>query len=249
MGRPEKPVDQTVPELARLATFLRDERAKTNRSYAVLADVAEVSAATLKRAAAGTSLPTWHTVRQYLRACHVQVPHLVFVRLAEQLFFTDLYAPGFQDTLDQAMVYWNLAQKGMQKVQNRRPRPMPTCRYVYDEADLSARLRELHAWAWSPSAHVMEERAGDFGVLPHSTAHRIIKGQTLPRRIDQLHGFLRACGLPESKWNDWTTAWRQVDNIRSVRVLESKMHLIIDDMVEREVRRRMGISEPRELVA
>ncbi|WP_328741279.1 helix-turn-helix domain-containing protein (plasmid) [Streptomyces erythrochromogenes] len=249
MGRPEKPVDQTVPELARLATFLRDERAKANRSYAVLADVAEVSAATLKRAAAGTSLPTWRTVRQYLRACYVKVPEPVYVRVAGETFFTDFYSPEFRQALHQAGDLWDLAEEGVQEAENCRPRPMPTCRYVYDEADLSARLRELHAWARSPSAHAMEERAGEFGVLPHSTAHRIIKGKALPRRIDQLHGFLRACGLPESKWEDWITAWWQVDNIRSVQAVENKMHLIIDDMVEREVRRRMGISGPRELVA
>ncbi|MGW8507706.1 helix-turn-helix domain-containing protein [Streptomyces sp. CLCI03] len=249
MGRPEKPVDQTIPELALLATFLREERVKANRSYAVLADVAEVSAATLKRAAAGTSLPTWHTVHQYLRACYVPVPKPVHVSITDEAFSTNLDERCFRTTLDQGARYWSLADEAVREIQDRRPRPMPTCRYVYDEADLSARLRELHAWAWSPSAHVMEERAGDFGVLPHSTAHRIIKGQTLPRRIDQLHGFLRACRLPESKWGDWIEAWWQVNNIRSVQVLGNKMHLIIDDMVEREVRRRMGISEPRELVA
>lgn len=82
MGRPEKPVDQTIPELALLATFLREERVKANKSYAVLATCTYVSEATLKRAAAGTALPTWRTVGQYLHACYVQGPKRVHVRIA-----------------------------------------------------------------------------------------------------------------------------------------------------------------------
>ncbi|MFE5489021.1 helix-turn-helix domain-containing protein [Streptomyces virginiae] len=244
MGRPEKPVGQTIPELARLATFLRDERAKVNRSYAALADVVEVSAATLKRAAAGTSLPTWHTVRQYMDACHV-LSKPVHVEVA----VTGLNSPDFRNAVHQAHTLWIGAQKGVQDAENAHPCPMPTCRFVYDEADLSARLRELHAWARSPSAHVMEERAGDFGVLPHSTAHRIIKGQTIPRRVDQLQGFLRACGLAESKWEAWVTAWWQVNNIRLAQTVGNKMHFIIDALVEQELRRRSEAGEENELAA
>ncbi|MEW1640320.1 helix-turn-helix domain-containing protein [Streptomyces sp. NPDC093801] len=70
----------SVPALADLATFLREQRAKSNVSYAVLAKFTALSEATLKRAAAGSTLPAWTAVEQYLRACVVkrsQQPHMM----------------------------------------------------------------------------------------------------------------------------------------------------------------------------
>ncbi|MGW5343395.1 hypothetical protein [Streptomyces sp. NPDC004050] len=233
MGRPEKPVDQTVPELARLATFLREERARVKKSYAVLATCCtEVSEATLKRAAAGTVLPGWHTVDQYLRACHVQGSQPVYVRRNGEAFFTDRYSADFRETLSRARSLWEEAKSAVVSGVKPRPRPLPTCRFVYDEADLSARLRELHEWAWSPSAHVMEARGGDYGALPHSTAHRIIKGQTIPGHLRQMEGFLRACGLPESRWKSWIAAWGSTKNKRLLDTFMKKLDYIVEHKSE-----------------
>ncbi|MEV7526802.1 helix-turn-helix transcriptional regulator [Streptomyces sp. NPDC091371] len=217
----------TIFELARLASFLREERAKVNRSCAVLASCTDVSEATLKRAATGRALPTWNTVVQYLHACHVG-PEPVYVRMDGKTFFTDHYSGDFQGRLSLARFLWDKARGAVAEVEKPRPRPLPTCRFVYDEAGLSARLRELHDWAWSPSAHAMEERAGDYGVLPHSTAHRIVKGKTIPGHPLQLEGFLRACGLPESEWEGWTAAWWQVKGIRLVDTVRDKLHAILE---------------------
>lgn len=53
----------------------------------------------------------------------------------------------------------------------------------------------------------MEERAGSFGSLPRSAAHRIVSKQSVPRDLNQLQAFLRACDLPESRWKPWESAW------------------------------------------
>ncbi|WP_314254628.1 helix-turn-helix domain-containing protein [Streptomyces kutzneri] len=241
MGRPEKPVDQTIPELALLATFLREERAKSNKGYAVLATCTGVSEATLKRAAAGKALPTWRTVGQYVYACHVQGSEPIHVRIAGLRPF-DRYSDGSQDALSTAQHLWSEADKAVEDAKKPRPRPTPTCRLVYDQADLSARLRELHKWAGSPSAHTMEARAGDFGALPHSTAHRIIKGQTIPGHPQQLQGFLRACGLPEKQWKPWIAAWWQASDIRLINTVGNKMHLIIETLVKQALDEEKGLA-------
>ncbi|MFD3940223.1 hypothetical protein ACFWSP_35360 [Streptomyces sp. NPDC058618] len=233
MGRPEKPVDPAIPELALLATFLREERAKANKGYAVLAPCTDLSEATLKRAATGKDLPTWRTVGQYLHACHVLGPQPVRVRIVGETFYAHYSSSSnFREALLHAAHLWTEARTAVEDAAKPPRRPLPTCRFVYDQADLSARLRELHEWAGSPSAHVMEKSAGDFGVLPHSTAHRIIKGQTIPGHVLQLEGFLRACGLSERKWAAWTAAWWQVKDILLVHTVGEKMHLIFESLAK-----------------
>lgn len=114
--------------------------------------------------------------------------------------------------------------------------------FVYDQADLSARLRELHKWAGSPSAHTMEASAGDFGVLPHSTAHRIIKGQTIPRHLQQMKGFLRACGLPGKHWEPWTAAWTKASDVQLVYTVRDEMHFIIEMLVKQALDKEKGLA-------
>ncbi|MFE0916077.1 MULTISPECIES: hypothetical protein [unclassified Streptomyces] len=239
MARPEKQIDHTIPELASLAIFLRNERAKANRRYAVLAQGAEVSAATLKRAAAGASLPAWRTVYEYLRACYnLQAQEPVYVRVDGATFFTDFYPASFTEAVSTASRLWHCAWGAVKEAQEARPCPMPTCRFVFDEADLVARLRELHRWARSPSVHVMEKRAGEYGMLPHSTAHRILQGKTIPGHVLQLEAFLRACELPQSQWPAWVAALSQVQDVRLVDTVGNKMHFILDLMLEDRLREK-----------
>nr|WP_323136682.1 BTAD domain-containing putative transcriptional regulator [Streptomyces viridodiastaticus] len=71
-----------------------------------------------------------------------------------------------------------------------------------------AGLRELYETAGRPSMRDME-RAGGPGQLPHSTAHRIVLGQTVPRDVHQLTGFLKACSVAEDEHSLWVDAWRR----------------------------------------
>ncbi|MER7709074.1 hypothetical protein ABTX83_00680 [Streptomyces werraensis] len=53
----------------------------------------------------------------------------------------------------------------------------------------------------------MEQRAGGFGHLPRSTAHRIVTKQAMPHSLQQFQAYLRACEVPEADWPDWEAAW------------------------------------------
>lgn len=78
--------------------------------------------------------------------------------------------------------------------------------YVRDWRDLSGALRDLHAYAGFPSSAEMERRAGGWGGLPHSTAHRILKARGVPTTERQLYGLLLACEEPRRRWSLWTEA-------------------------------------------
>ncbi|MFE6912227.1 helix-turn-helix domain-containing protein [Streptomyces erythrochromogenes] len=69
MGRPELPVDHTVPARGELAVALRELRAAARLTYDNLAASTGVSAATLKRASSGRSVPSWQTVQAIVDAC------------------------------------------------------------------------------------------------------------------------------------------------------------------------------------
>lgn len=55
----------------------------------------------------------------------------------------------------------------------------------------------------------MGRKAGVFGVLPRSTARRILQGRTVPATMEQFQGFLHACGVdrPECGWDLWVRAY------------------------------------------
>ncbi|MEU1434471.1 hypothetical protein ABZ438_10275 [Streptomyces sp. NPDC005786] len=55
--------------------------------------------------------------------------------------------------------------------------------------------------------HDGARRAGERGVLPRSSAHRIINKQAVPRSLEQFKGFLRACDVPEASRAAWEQAW------------------------------------------
>jgi hypothetical protein len=87
--------------------------------------------------------------------------------------------------------------------------------------DLIAKMWELKRWAADPGFHTLERRAerierraGTCRALPHSTLHRAMTRQHMPR-LEQLELFVRACGA-EAHWYEWQRAWRAVDaNIKS----------------------------------
>lgn len=58
MGRPEKPVDRTVPARAKLADFLRDRKTAVSLTHQQMSDLmnGSPSKATFERAASGASV-------------------------------------------------------------------------------------------------------------------------------------------------------------------------------------------------
>ncbi|MFE6727816.1 BTAD domain-containing putative transcriptional regulator [Streptomyces californicus] len=185
MGRREKPIVTSNKALERLASWLRDHRAAGGWSYAQLAQQSGCHATTLQRAASGNQVPSARAVEAYARACGAPV--------------------------SKALELWKQARAGeYYGVVVGRSMPSPV--YVRGLGQLKAGLHGLYVKAGRPAVRSMEERAGRWGKLPHSTAHRIVQGQTVPRDESQLIGFLTACDVPEAEHPLWVDAWRRVLN-------------------------------------
>ncbi|MFB7469293.1 helix-turn-helix domain-containing protein, partial [Streptomyces sp. NPDC056224] len=69
MGRPELPVDHTVPARGVLAETLRALRTSAGLTFDELAVRTGLSPATLKRAASGRTVPSWETAKEFASAC------------------------------------------------------------------------------------------------------------------------------------------------------------------------------------
>lgn len=85
--------------------------------------------------------------------------------------------------------------------------PAPRPEYIRDFVVLSAALQDMYEKAGSPPVRTMALRAGNYGVLPRSTAHRIKTKQSVPHSLEQFQGYLRACEVPEEDWPVWEAAW------------------------------------------
>ncbi|MEW1761527.1 BTAD domain-containing putative transcriptional regulator [Streptomyces cyaneofuscatus] len=183
MGRREKPIVTSNKALERLASWLRDHRAAGGWSYAQLAERSGCHATTLQRAASGQHVPSARAVEAYARACDAPV--------------------------SKALELWKQARAGeYYGVAGGRSMPSPV--YVRGLNQLKAGLQGLHVKAGRPAVRDMERRAGRWGKLPHSTAHRIVQGHTVPRDEGQLIGFLIACDVSEAEQLLWVDAWRRV---------------------------------------
>ncbi|MFI0242329.1 BTAD domain-containing putative transcriptional regulator [Streptomyces sp. NPDC016845] len=137
---------------------------------------------TLQRAASGDGVPSARTVEAYARACEAPVD--VAMHLWRQARSSAHYGPAT-------------------------PRPAPSPMYIDHLGKFKAALQDLYTRAGRPTVRDMESRAGSWGRLPHSTAHRIVQGQTVPRDEHQLLGFLVACRVPEEEHRPWIDAWRR----------------------------------------
>ncbi|WP_432189961.1 BTAD domain-containing putative transcriptional regulator [Streptomyces sp. Tue6028] len=179
MGRKERPIASSNRALVKLAKWLRDQRSNSGCSYAQLAARVDCHATTLQRAASGQSVPSERSVRAYALACGASV--------------------------DTAMVLWRQARRG--SLRGSVP-TSPNPQDIDGIEMLRAGLRELYELAGRPSVRAMEERAGT-GRLPHSTAHRILLGRTVPRDVHQLTGFLTACLVSSIEHPAWVAAWQR----------------------------------------
>lgn len=187
MGRIEKEIVTTNAALRDLVEWLRVQRVMAGLTYRELAERAGLHATTLQRVASGNSVPKLMPVLAYARGCDAQPEDArrLWRRARREHVRSGSYSGG---------------------------RPAPPPALVGDFAELSAALRELYEEAGAPSLRVMEQRAGGFGALPRSSAHRIVNKQAVPRGHHQFLAFLRACEVPAPRlkaWEDaWSRAWR-----------------------------------------
>ncbi|MER6342338.1 helix-turn-helix transcriptional regulator [Streptomyces tendae] len=182
MCRPEKPLTTANRALRELQEWLRDQRARARQGYRALAVRAGCHATTLQRAASGETVPKLQTVLNYARACDASP--------------------------EEARRLWrNARYEQTRQTRPGRGRPVPRPEYVYDFVDLSAAVQDLYEKAGSPPLRTLELRAGGFGNLPRSTAHRIVTKQAMPHSLQQFQAYLRACEVPEADWPAWEAAW------------------------------------------
>ncbi|MGW7064924.1 helix-turn-helix domain-containing protein [Streptomyces sp. NPDC054904] len=183
MGRPELPVDQTVPARAELARALRELREIAVLTYDELAAETGLSAATLKRAASGRTLPAEDTVMAFGRACgayHLKMRELwLSARIADRGRLAQLRQPGSPLLISSAR-------------------------------ELSAALEYFYEKAGAPSLRRLVDRAGGAHLLPVSSAGRIVARQALPASQQQLGAFLGACGLRGREVIHWVEAFEVV---------------------------------------
>ncbi|MFD8440338.1 hypothetical protein ACFV2I_35440 [Streptomyces microflavus] len=191
MGRPEKPVDRTVPASGQLADFLRDRKATIDLTYEQMADLANgvPSAATFKRAASGASVPSWDTVEAFIK-----------FTLTEEEKADDSSGTA----LERAQKLWIRARRATRAPYYLHKAPDPAL--ISSPADLCRALRHQHMWAGCPTPGEMQRMTGSWE-LPSSTTRRIIQGLTLPADPRQAIAFLNACYVTDPvDLEPWLTA-------------------------------------------
>ncbi|MFI7352177.1 helix-turn-helix domain-containing protein [Streptomyces sp. NPDC049936] len=179
MGRPEIPVDRTVPARAQLADFLRERRHAAGLTYSQMTKNlgGQPSAATLERAASGSVVPTLDTVRDFIIATTTE----------KETF-------GPEPALHSGRELWIRARRVTRAPYYVRKAPDPTL--VSDTAGFLKALRHQHVWSGYPAPGEMERMSGP-GELPRTTVRRIISGEALPVDPQQAIAFLMACYVIE----------------------------------------------------
>ncbi|MFK0047677.1 helix-turn-helix domain-containing protein [Streptomyces sp. NPDC090741] len=185
MGRPEHPVDFTVQECGVLARRLRVLRRDAGLTYDELATETGLSAATLKRAASGKTLPALKTAEKFAAACG-----------------------GAKGRVQRLWLEARIADRGRLEELRRPAAP----HLVSSPAELSVALEFFYERAGTPSLRELQQRAGGDArlVLPISSAARIVSRQTLPASGRQLRAFLAGCGLSSRSKDRWVKAYTRV---------------------------------------
>ncbi|MFJ9544488.1 helix-turn-helix domain-containing protein [Streptomyces sp. NPDC101225] len=208
MGRQEKPISGAVPAVVVLAEFLREQRRQAGGlAYSQLAEFSTYDKTTLSRAASGRTTPGEDIVLDFVRACAAAQGH----------------SPD--EALAQARRLWREARYEERRAADGSQRPpAPEVELIADRAEMSAALRELYEKAGAPSFQRMEELAGGYGRLPHSTAHRIVRRGRLPGSVRQLTGFLDACGVAGAEQRPWIDAWDKAHKDDSTAAAPQQLH-------------------------
>lgn len=189
MGRPEIPVDFTVPERGAFAQYLRYLRAVAGLTYRELAELVPYSAAQLKRAASGNYLPPFPLAFAYASACCARVEGVDLSRVAR------LHSEAEQ-AIDE------------HRRKERRSTVLAKPEFARDKGDLNGALRDQWAYAGRPPFRRIESETQRW--VSRSTAHMIIKARTLPRDLRQYVAFLEACGVTGRRLGKWLRAWVRI---------------------------------------
>ncbi|MFF7242103.1 hypothetical protein [Streptomyces collinus] len=189
-GRPELPVNRLVPACAELAGFLRARRDTGGLTYRTMAYLVggTPSAATFERAAAGSTVPAWETVETFVEVTATKKEH---------------FTGELRRAVTRARQLWICARRATRAPYYVHAAPNPEL--IATKADFSLALRDQHVWGGYPSPGEMEKAAG-IGVLPSTTARRIIKGRALPVTPDQALAFLLACNAEVTSLQHWLEA-------------------------------------------
>ncbi|MFJ2598640.1 helix-turn-helix domain-containing protein [Streptomyces erythrochromogenes] len=176
-------MDYILPERGELAAALRRIRTLASLSYDELAGRTGLSAATLKRAASGKTVPTEETVMTVATVCG-----------------------GDQAELHRLWLNARIADRG-RLAQLRMP-ALP--QYVDGRRELSAALEYFYEAAGAPSLRRLADLAGGVHLLPVSSAARIVKRQALPVSRQQMVAFLTACGRTGQGLELWGDAFDEI---------------------------------------
>ncbi|MEV5150309.1 hypothetical protein AB0L14_39785 [Streptomyces sp. NPDC052727] len=133
------------------------------------------SKTTFERAASGASTQAWETVETYVE--------LTMTREEE-------FTGSIGAAVDQARRLWIKARRATRAPYYLHKAPDPEL--ISNRADFSRTRRDQHVWAGCPSPGEMSQASGP-GMLPKTTAYRIINGRMLPVTPEQALAFLQAC--------------------------------------------------------
>lgn len=193
MGRPELPVDFTVPARGELATELRTLRTGARLTYDELAVKSGLSPATLKRAASGRILPSQETVTAIAVACGGDPAAFrarwLACRIADRRAERD--------------------RLGRERLRRPGAPELLTTR-----GSLSEAMEHFYEMAGAPSLRKLHERAGESYLLPVSSAARIISREALPASRQQCEAFLIACGVGPGLVERWGQAFDRITRSR-----------------------------------
>ncbi|WP_443053655.1 helix-turn-helix domain-containing protein [Streptomyces sp. NBC_00285] len=175
-----------------LAEYLRRLRRTAGLSYGELAVRSNCSAAHLKRAAGGRTLPAHPVMLAYVGGCTGDSRHRLYTEL--------MYGRAVR-AVEQA------------KRDFRRSGVRPDLQSVEDVAGLSQALRNAWAQRGRPVSRTL---ALSSRWLPRSTAHAITTGR-VPRDLRQYVAFLQTCGIDDESLAPWFRAWFKVFGRLSAR--------------------------------
>ncbi|WP_393071575.1 multiprotein-bridging factor 1 family protein [Streptomyces sp. LN704] len=191
MGRPEKPMQgSSSPCLVDFARGLRAQRITAGLTYTEMAGSTSVSAATLKRAASGTSVPHIETVRQFYAACRPYLPR-------------EQQVPIWKTTLKS----WQIArmeERGTLVARGVRPA------LIADTRDLSLALQTFWEKKGALPVRAIRKYSGDEILLPLTSLERILKREALPQTKAQLLAIVRGCFATAMEEKQWDAAWQKV---------------------------------------
>lgn len=204
MGRPENPVTWVTAELTQLAELLRNFRSRSGLTYDAMAQRTGLSAATLKRAAAGRKVPALATVKAFTVACMEAEHDKNAIPLHEQARALAVEA---------AWQHARAAERG--RLRGMRPLVHPTL--ATRRGEISSACVYFYEEAGAPPLRKLQAAAGGAHLLPVSTAARIVRRETMPASRQQFEAFMVGCAVPGHRRRAWLQAWDNVTDPDRVR--------------------------------